>query len=159
MLGYLNGISCLGYDFQSYPNSQKISLNILTYPYISYHIPTYPKISSGRTPRWIGIFLPLIHTLCSEHKYPPFSAIQVLQKQQFFIAWEVNWLNRLDMEDIWFMDNVMIKVCFNFSCLFNILGLVPIYNKTLVCTEILLFWWHFIAQYTQIPSSPLHWWL
>jgi hypothetical protein len=32
---------------QSYPNSQKISLNILTYPYISYHIPTYPRISSG----------------------------------------------------------------------------------------------------------------
>ncbi len=27
--------------------SQKISLNILTYPFISYHIPTYPKISSG----------------------------------------------------------------------------------------------------------------
>ena len=47
MLGYLNGISFLGYNFQSYPNSQKISLNILTYPYISYHIPTYPKISSG----------------------------------------------------------------------------------------------------------------
>ncbi len=47
MLGYLNGISFLGYDFQSYPNSQKISLNILTYPIISYHIPTYPKISSG----------------------------------------------------------------------------------------------------------------
>jgi hypothetical protein len=47
MLGYLNGISFLGYDFQSYPNSQKISLNILTYPFISYHIPTYPKISSG----------------------------------------------------------------------------------------------------------------
>jgi hypothetical protein len=47
MLGYLNEISFLGYDFQSYPNSQKISLNILTYPYISYHIPKYPKISSG----------------------------------------------------------------------------------------------------------------
>jgi hypothetical protein len=47
MLGYLNGISFLGYDFQSYPNSQKISLHILTYPFISYHIPTYPKISSG----------------------------------------------------------------------------------------------------------------
>ena len=47
MLGYLNGISFLGYDFQSYPNSQKISLNILSYPFISYHIPTYPKISSG----------------------------------------------------------------------------------------------------------------
>ena len=47
MLGYLNGISFLGYDFQSYSNSQKISLNILTYPTISYHIPTYPKISSG----------------------------------------------------------------------------------------------------------------
>jgi hypothetical protein len=43
MLGYLNGISFLGYD----PNSQKISLNILRYPFISYHIPTYPKISSG----------------------------------------------------------------------------------------------------------------
>jgi hypothetical protein len=41
MLGYLNGISFLGYDFQSYPNSQKTSLNILTYPNISYHIPTY----------------------------------------------------------------------------------------------------------------------
>jgi hypothetical protein len=47
MLGYLNGISFLGYDFQSYPNSQKISLNILRYPFISYHIPTYPRISSG----------------------------------------------------------------------------------------------------------------
>jgi hypothetical protein len=47
MLGYLNGISFMGYDFQSYPNSQKISLSILTYPNISYHIPTYPKISSG----------------------------------------------------------------------------------------------------------------
>ncbi len=47
MLGYLNGISFMGYDFQSYPNSQKVSLNILTYPYISYHIPTYSKISSG----------------------------------------------------------------------------------------------------------------
>jgi hypothetical protein len=47
MLGYLNGISFMGYDFQSYPNSQKISLNILSYPFISYHIPTYPKISSG----------------------------------------------------------------------------------------------------------------
>ncbi len=47
MLGYLNGIRFLGYDFQSYPNSQKISLNILTNPIISYHIPTYPKISLG----------------------------------------------------------------------------------------------------------------
>ncbi len=47
MLGYLNWISFLGYDFQSYPNSQKISLNILTNPYISYHILSYPKISSG----------------------------------------------------------------------------------------------------------------
>ncbi len=47
MLGYLNWISFLGYDFQSYPNSQKISLNILTYPYISYHILSCPKISSG----------------------------------------------------------------------------------------------------------------
>jgi hypothetical protein len=47
MLGYLNGISFLGYDFQSYPNSQKISHHILTYPFISYHIPTYSKISSG----------------------------------------------------------------------------------------------------------------
>ena len=47
MLGYLNGISFLGYDFQSYPNSQKISLHILRYPFVSYHIPTYPKISSG----------------------------------------------------------------------------------------------------------------
>ncbi len=37
----------LGYDFQSYPNSQKISHHILTYPFISYHIPTYRKISSG----------------------------------------------------------------------------------------------------------------
>jgi hypothetical protein len=35
MLGYLNGISFLGYDFQAYPNSQKISLNILSYPNIS----------------------------------------------------------------------------------------------------------------------------
>ncbi len=41
------GISFLGYDFQSYPNFHKISLNILTYPYISYHILPYPKISSG----------------------------------------------------------------------------------------------------------------
>ncbi len=47
MLGYLNRISFLGYDFQSYPNSQKISLNILTYPYISLYILSYPKISSG----------------------------------------------------------------------------------------------------------------
>jgi hypothetical protein len=47
MLGYLNWISFLGYDFQSYPNSQKISLNILAYPYISYHILSYSKISSG----------------------------------------------------------------------------------------------------------------
>ena len=47
MLGYLNWISFLGYDFQSYPNSQKISLNILTYPIISYHILSYPKISLG----------------------------------------------------------------------------------------------------------------
>jgi hypothetical protein len=47
MLGYLNWISFLGYDFQSYPYSQKISLNILTYPYISYHILSYPKKSSG----------------------------------------------------------------------------------------------------------------
>ncbi len=46
MLGFLNVICFLGYDFQSYPNSQKTSLNILTYPFISYHIPTYPKISS-----------------------------------------------------------------------------------------------------------------
>ena len=53
MLGYLNGISFLGYDFQSYPNSQKISLNILTYPFISYHIPTYPKISSGANSQMI----------------------------------------------------------------------------------------------------------
>jgi hypothetical protein len=45
ILGYLNGISFLGYDFQSYPNSQKISLHILRYPFVSYHIPTYPKIS------------------------------------------------------------------------------------------------------------------
>ncbi len=45
MLGYLNWISFLGYDFQSYPNSQKISLSILTYPIISYHILSYPKIS------------------------------------------------------------------------------------------------------------------
>ncbi len=47
MLGYLDWISFLGYDFQSYPNSQKISLDILTYPYTSYHILSYPKISSG----------------------------------------------------------------------------------------------------------------
>ncbi len=47
ILGYLNWISFLGYDFQSYPNSQKISLHILAYPYISYHILSYPKISSG----------------------------------------------------------------------------------------------------------------
>ncbi len=47
MLGYLNGISFLGYDFESYPNSQKTFLNILPYPTISYHIPTYPKISLG----------------------------------------------------------------------------------------------------------------
>ncbi len=47
ILGYLNGISFLGYDFQSYPKSKKISLHILRYPFVSYHIPTYPKISSG----------------------------------------------------------------------------------------------------------------
>ncbi len=42
ILGYLNWISFLGYDLQSYPNSKKISLNILAYPYISYHILSYP---------------------------------------------------------------------------------------------------------------------
>ncbi len=47
ILGYLNWISFLGYDLQSYPNSQKISLNILAYPYISFHILSYPEISSG----------------------------------------------------------------------------------------------------------------
>jgi hypothetical protein len=47
ILGYLNWISFLGYDLQSYPNSKRISLNILEYPYISYHILSYPKISSG----------------------------------------------------------------------------------------------------------------
>ncbi len=56
MLGYLNGISFLGYDFQSYPNSQKISLHILRYPFISYHIPTYPKISSGANSQMYGSF-------------------------------------------------------------------------------------------------------
>ena len=35
ILGYLNWISFLGYDLQSYPNSQKTSLNILAYPNIS----------------------------------------------------------------------------------------------------------------------------
>ena len=54
MLGYLNGISFLGYDFQSYPNSQKISLHILRYPFVSYHIPTYPKISSGANSQMQG---------------------------------------------------------------------------------------------------------
>ncbi len=53
MLGYLNWISFLGYDFQLYPNSQKISLNILTYPYISLHILSYPKISSGANSQMI----------------------------------------------------------------------------------------------------------
>ncbi len=47
ILGYLNWISFLGYDLQSCPNSQKISLNILEYPYISYHVLSYPKISLG----------------------------------------------------------------------------------------------------------------
>jgi hypothetical protein len=47
MLGYLGWISFLGYDLHSYPNSQRISLHILTYPYISLHILSYPKISSG----------------------------------------------------------------------------------------------------------------
>jgi hypothetical protein len=37
----------LGYDLHLYPNSQKISNHILTYPYISLHIFAYPKISSG----------------------------------------------------------------------------------------------------------------
>jgi len=76
MLGYLNGISFLGYDFQSYPNSQKISLNILTYPFISYHIPTYPKISSGANSQmapkgWINEFVHAMtwswsHCWCSQ---------------------------------------------------------------------------------------------
>jgi hypothetical protein len=53
MLGYLDWISFLGYDFQSYPYSQKISLNILSYPIISYHILSYPKISWGTNPQMI----------------------------------------------------------------------------------------------------------
>ncbi len=41
---------------QSYPNSQKISLNILRYPFISYHIPTYPKISSGANSQMYAMY-------------------------------------------------------------------------------------------------------
>ena len=54
ILGYLNWMSFLGYDLQSYPNSQKISRNILAYPYISFDILSYPKISSGANSQMVG---------------------------------------------------------------------------------------------------------
>ena len=46
-MGYLFRISFLGYNLKSYPDFQKISYNILSYPIISYHIHKYPKISAG----------------------------------------------------------------------------------------------------------------
>ncbi len=49
---YLVWISFLGYDYNSYPDSQKISCYILQYPCISFHNLRYLQ---GRTPRWYGI--------------------------------------------------------------------------------------------------------
>ena len=46
-MGYLCRISILGYVLKSYPDYQKISLHILSYPIISLHILSYPIISSG----------------------------------------------------------------------------------------------------------------
>ena len=46
-MGYLVRISFLGYNLKSYPDYQKISYNILSYPIISFHILKYPKISAG----------------------------------------------------------------------------------------------------------------
>ena len=50
MSGYVR-ISLLdiffGYDFKSYPNSQKLSDHNLTYPILSYPILSYPKLSLG----------------------------------------------------------------------------------------------------------------
>jgi len=46
-MGYLFRISFLGYNLKSYPDFQKISFNIQSYPIISFHIYIYPKISAG----------------------------------------------------------------------------------------------------------------
>jgi hypothetical protein len=46
-MGYLIRISFLGYNLKSYPDYQKISYNILSYPFIPFHIHSYPKISAG----------------------------------------------------------------------------------------------------------------
>ena len=71
ILVYLNWISFLGYDFQSCPNSQKISLNILAYPYISYHILSYPKISSGANSQMAryGLAIFLAVTMFAQRNY------------------------------------------------------------------------------------------
>ena len=47
-MGYHFRISFLGNNLKSYPDHQKISYNILSYPILSFHILRYPR---GQTPR------------------------------------------------------------------------------------------------------------
>ncbi len=84
ILGHLDWISFLGYDLHSYPNSQKISCHVLTYPYISLHILAYPKISSWANSQMACARMRLVlvirtsHSLISKLLFNLYFCIQVL---------------------------------------------------------------------------------